>query len=379
MTTDGGTANPSWIERRTVELSGARVTLSDPVAVGRRRGYFWFPNLWTMPNGDLMSTISPTPDMHASASPYLVTWSRDGGLTWSEPVVAADGGQALLHLDSRDSMLLPYYLRPRPAGPGPTANMGAPYNLFPAGERRFEYVATGVAVTGFPAPDRAVLPGLDVSGFVFNGQTLQLRDGTYLATLYGWLEDREGYTLVAAESEDGVCWRVRSVIADKSCNVPGREGPNESAMVRLQNGRIMCVFRVGSNSEFGQTWSNDEGSTWTPAIPMPGVFSVYPNLVVMRDGAVALSGGRPGIYLWLNAEGAGKSWQRLDLIAHHNDCHPAEPILRTTAYTGLATVDGTYLLCMYDRTPNGWERIPEDMDDTNSVWVVRVTVERTTS
>ena len=50
--------------------------------------------------------------------------------------------------------------------------------------------------------------------------------------------------------------------------------------------------------------------------------------------------------------------------------------------------DGTYMATLYgrfvqpedysyDRVPNSWQRIPEDMDDTNSVWLVRVTVERT--
>ena len=52
---------------------------------------------------------------------------------------------------------------------------------------------------------------------------------------------------------------------------------------------------------------------------------------------------------------------------------------RTTAYTEVVAVDENHLLYMYDRTVNGWQRIPEDMDDTNSVWVIRVTVERTAS
>ena len=73
-----------------------RVTLSEPIAIGRSRGYFWFPNLWPMPNGDLLATISPVADIHMSSIPYLVTWSRDGGLTWSEPIVTNDGGQTLL-------------------------------------------------------------------------------------------------------------------------------------------------------------------------------------------------------------------------------------------------------------------------------------------
>ena len=82
----------AWIDAETVELEGLRVTLTEPVLVGRRKGYFWFPNLWNMPNGELLSTISPVPDIHLSGVPYLVLWSRDGGLTWTEPQVSCDGG-----------------------------------------------------------------------------------------------------------------------------------------------------------------------------------------------------------------------------------------------------------------------------------------------
>jgi hypothetical protein len=96
---------------------------------------------------------------------------------------------------------------------------------------------------------------------------------------------------------------------------------------------------------------------------------------MLGNGTLALSGGRPGIYLWLNWDGTGLDWERIDLVAHHDACHPSEPIQGTTAYTGLVEVDEHHLLCMYDRTPNGWDRIPEEMDDTNSVWIVRVTVE----
>ena len=369
----------SWTDHKTIDLNGLRVTLSEPVRVGQSRGYFWFHNLWVMPNGDLLSTISPVPDIHMSDIPYLVTWSRDGGLTWSEPIVAGDGGQTLLHLHSGDSILLPYQLRPRPDG------MGAPHNLFLAGQRTFEYVPTGVVVTGWPAPDRPPEPGLDVCGFSFNGQTLWLENGTYLATVYGRFEGDERDTLIAVESTDGEHWTIRSVIADTNSTVPGKGGPSESAICRLKDGRILCVFRVESAKPFGQTWSSDDGKTWTPAVTMPSdVFSVQPSLAVMQDGTVALSGGRPGLYLWLNADGAGQNWQGIDILTHHNDCHPEEPIpfsedlsqQFTTAYTEVVAVDENHLLYMYDRIPNHWQRIPEEMDDTNSVWLVRATVEK---
>ena len=367
-----------WIDSATVDLDGMSVTLSQPRLIGRRRSYFWFPNLWTMPNGDLLSTIAPVPDIHLSGVPYLVLWSQDDGLSWSEPFVSCDGGQTLLHLHSGDSILLPYDLRPRPQG------VGAPHNHFPAGQRVFDYVPTGVVITGMPAPVPLVVPGLDVAAFSFNGQTLWLEDGTYLATAYGHFEGDDRDSIVAVESTDGTNWAVRSVVADAACPVPGSGGPSESAICRLQDGRIMCVFRVESKLPFGQTWSSDEGRTWSTAVTMAGPFSVQPSLAVMADGAVALSGGRPGLYLWLNADGTGQDWQQIDILAHHNSCHPHEQIVysedlsrqKSTSYTEVVAVDDNTLLYTYDRVPNGWRRIPEDMDDTNSVWLVRATVEQ---
>ncbi len=368
----------TWTDSATVDLDGMRVTLSEPVLIGRRRGYFWFPNLWTMPNGELLSTISPVPDIHLSGVPYLVLWSQDGGLTWTEPQVSCDGAQTLLHLHSGDSLMLPYDLRPRPNG------IGAPHNTVPAGQRVFDYVPTGVVITGMPAPVPLILPGLDVVTFSFNGQTLWLQDGTYLATAYGHFEGDERDSIVAVESTDGTNWSVRSVVAGADCPVPGDGGPSESAICRLHDGRIMCVFRVESKLPFGQTWSSDEGRTWSTAVTMTGPFSVQPSLAVMSGGAVALSGGRPGLYLWLNADGTGHDWQQIDILAHHNSCHPHEQIIysedlsrqKSTSYTEVVAVDDNTLLYTYDRVPNGWRRIPEDMDDTNSVWLVRSTVEQ---
>lgn len=368
----------TWRAAQTVELAGLRVTLSEPRALGRSRGYFWFPNLWQMPNGDLLATISPVADVHMSSIPYLVLWSRDGGLTWSEPIVTNDGGQTLLHLANGDAILLPYDLRPRPDG------VGAPYNLIPASTRTVEYVPTGVLVTGFPGPLKTVIPGLDMASFSFNGQTLQLRDGTYLATVYGELVDPPGYRIYCAHSTDGVHWTLGALIADKMCGL-GKEGPTESALLRLQDGRILCVFRVASRVNFGHCWSSDEGQSWTAPAAMDGPFSVQPSLAQLPDGTLALSGGRPGLHLWLNTDGSAQSWQGIDMLAHHNACHPDETIApspehnhqqQTSAYTEVIAVDDQHFLYLYDRIGNGWHAIPEEMDETNSVWLVRVTVER---
>ena len=370
---------PIWQDRQTIELSGLRVTLAGPVALGRRRGYFWFPNLWQMPNGDLLATISPVADIHMSSIPYLVTWSRDGGLSWSEPIVTNDGGQTLLHLNNGDALLLPYILRPRPTG------MGAPYNRIPAGTRDVEYIPSGVTITGLPGPGKIVVPGLDMESFCFNGQTVQLQDVSYLATVYGALHDLPGDRIFAVKSSDGVHWAIHALIADNTCGVVGKEGPNESALLRLNDGRILCVFRVGSRANFGQCWSSDEGQSWSAPVTMEGVFSVQPSLATRTDGVIALGGGRPGLYLWLNADGTAQGWQRIDMQTHHNACHPGEAIAaytdhnhlqQTSAYTEVVAVDDSHFLYLYDRLPNGWHPIPEEMDDANSVWLVRATVEK---
>jgi len=76
------------------------------------------------------------------------------------------------------------------------------------------------------------------------------------------------------------------------------------------------------------------------------------------------------------------------MLAHHNACHPSETIdvhpenlmvHQTSAYTEVIALDEQHFLYLYDRLPNGWHPIPEEMNDTNSVWLVRVKVEKTTT
>src|SRR5207244_3261070 len=119
-------------------------------------------------------------------------------------------------------------------------------------------------------------------------QVVKLKNGSYLSTLYGWFKDQKRYALVAAESADGVNWKIRATVADENCKLKGAEGPCEAALARLKDGRLLCVFRLASNVPYGQCFSSDDGKTWTEPASMPAdVFSVQPSLVVLPDGAVA--------------------------------------------------------------------------------------------
>jgi hypothetical protein len=355
-------------------LKGVRVTLDAPVLVGRNTGFLWFPTLAKLADGRLLAQMSNYKDDHVKESTCFFSWSSDQGRTWS-PLVAGLYGDANVRLSNGDQLLLPYYLKPLAGG-----GLGAPYQLQQKGKREVRVVAEGVSVTGLPKPDRSFAPQLGLAGFVFNGSTVELKGGGYLATLYGYFQDAKRYNLVAVVSDDGIHWKFRSIVADDKCPLPGADGPSEQATCRLKDGRLMCVFRMEANKPYGRVFSSDEGKTWTEPVSMGAdLFSVQPGLAVMPDGTVVLSGGRPGIYAWINLAGDGQTWQRVELHGHHDRCHPQEKIEGgkfTSAYTEIVALDAKSLLVIYDRIPRPWKEIPKGSADTNSVWVVKMTLDR---
>jgi len=378
---DRATDPPKWEMTRPVALGGSEISLSKPRLVARRRGYLWFPTLHRTSDGNWLACMSDYADMHVGEGTSLVSWSDDGGYSWSAPI-RGKGGDSFLTLPGGDSLLLPYYMN-QPAADVVSRSA----QRFPRGRREIKSIEPGVSVTGWPKPpekltEKAVKPEWNLSSFCFTGQTVTLKDGKWLATLYGYLTGTNGrYSLVVAESPDGLAWKVRSVIADHNCPLPGVEGPNEAALCRLRDKRLMCVFRLEGNKPYAQCFSEDEGRSWSSPRKVNGPGSVQPSLAVRSDGSIVLSGGRPGLYLWFNADGTGLTWKRLDLREHHNACVPGEAIKAdttletgemTTGYTEVAVVDDSHLLVIYDRVPHGWKAIPRESVDTNSVWVIRL-------
>jgi hypothetical protein len=162
----------------------------------------------------------------------------------------------------------------------------------------------------------------------------------------------------------------------------------------------MCVFRTEGYAKdpekiaaLGQTFSRDEGKTWTEPVAMdPACKCADPRVVALPDGTLVLSTGRPGLDQWVNADGTGKAWQHIDMMQHHNAFRPQERILRydgrqgsqaagrPTGYTEVVALDGSTLLYVYDRSPlsahpNGKpfpEKATRDPAETYSAWVVQV-------
>ena len=131
-----------------------------------------------------------------------------------------------------------------------------------------------------------------------------------------------------ASADGGFTWQFRSVVADSAQTPGASEGPNESNTARLPDGRLLCIFRVGSGRQypFYRCYSPDEGCTWTDPQPVAEAWSVQPRLSALSD-ALVLTGGRPGQMLWVCCDGRGESWHQVNLAKHHNDC-VAEDALR---------------------------------------------------
>ena len=236
--------------------------------------------------------------------------------------------------------MLPFYLALRPDG-----TLAAPYNLIRKGERKLETI-DGVAVAGWPEPVASTMAdGTVVGGFGFDGQIVKLKNGHYFTTLYGAYRSG-GIRIVGAESSDGIHWACAGTIARRSGKVNERgEGPTEAALCRLRDGQALCVYRLDSDLTYGQTWSSDEGRSWTEPVECRGPRSVEPSLAVLDDGTVILSGGRPGLKLWLDQNGTGEDWQEIDIGKYRYKFIKNSD---TTGYTELAVVDNAHLLYAYD-------------------------------
>ncbi|MCX6992511.1 MAG: sialidase family protein [Kiritimatiellaeota bacterium] len=129
--------------------------------------------------------------------------------------------------------------------------------------------------------------------------------------------DREKKLSVAAvESIDGGRhWRFLSMVAryddcfsvDELMLCPREvDGFDEPAIVKLPDGEILVIMRMGSYHPLYSVKSKDNGKSWTEPVRL-SVRGVLPSAILLQNGAVVMSTGRPDATLNVSLD-KGASW-----------------------------------------------------------------------
>ena len=378
---------------KTYELTSSSITVGTPVLVGSAAGHHWFATLHPAGGQDMFCEVVLSDDTAQGKWPACLYLSQDMGNSWQRTAEIDSYGPTSVLLGQGHVLLMPYELWP--LSPGDKKNAIAEGTVITRLADAVKTEPTQVRFLGMPR-DLADYHEGELA-LLTNGNILELQDGRHLMTVYGRFAGSDtvpNYECFAMTSADrGLTWRYLSHVAGWQDTPEATEGPSESNTARLGDGRLMCVYRVGSGREqhFHASYSADDGVSWTGPTALPAQWSVEPQLVCLGDGTLLLSGGRPGVWLWVDRQGAGESWEAINLAAHHNAAGVApalhfaascvdgrgpaegEPAF-TTSYTCMKQIGTNEVMLCYDRLGNGWEGGPGLWGPEDSVFAVRVQV-----
>jgi hypothetical protein len=207
------------------------------------------------------------------------------------------------------------------------------------------------------------------------GSILEARNGNLLATMCYRLEREPKYyrSMLLRSADQGKTWAEFSAIAavergDEPWPGMGEDGPTETAIVRLADGRLYAIFRTGASGFLGNAWSRDDGKTWSRPVSTP-FKGVAPRLRRLSNGVLACTYGRPGpVTVIFSVDGSAEKW------SHGTEVFKG----MSTRYTDLLEVEPGKLFVVYDSVPYGWHEIPHsDRKAKNTIYGTFVEVQRT--
>jgi hypothetical protein len=355
------------------------VSVGKTVEITSSRRYCWYPTIHRFSTGEILVTIRMSPDeVHPEGDFSAYCISKDGGQTWSQRYTMGAGA----NVDAA------YTQEPPPDGTLMSlgAGYGAPVAYPPGQTREFHVAVTRYsrggmettqardAVLRLRAPvrlERMMLfdlhtrdtskletaPEVTPWGAIIDGL-----NGDLLTTVYCNAEKDGRQQLLLVRSRDrGNTWDEYGMIAglavgEKPTSWMGNEGPNEAAIVRLADQRLYAIFRTGSDAPMGQSWSSDDGKTWTQPVSI-GFKGVAPHLRRLSNGTLVCSTGRPGpVTISFNVDGRGGSWEHATEVFRG----------KSTCYSDVIEVEPGRLLVVYDSVPYGWNQIPNSAKDARN-------------
>ena len=255
-------------------------------------------------------------DMTARAVPHL-TRSTDGGLTWSQP--------ELLDIGETKSSWSAARIHITPKGRLIGMTPGTDHKLVSEStDRGRTWKPIGKTNLHIGPPRENPVQDLSPQGL------MNLADGGMIAfMLTGHDFDDDRYTLYTwgakhcqafcvRSEDDGATWGepvnidMPGLDADGN-QLDGNMDFTEPSAVQLANGRLMTFIRPIYSPTMWETWSDDGGRTWGPAVrgPFPGYAA--PNMVRTACGALLIAHRLPGLTLNCSLDD-GLSWDQGTMI-----------------------------------------------------------------
>ena len=257
-----------WLARMEASVLKTRndinVRLGETVLITESRGYYWFPNIYRLSDGQLFVKLGLGPDTTAPVSNFAAFCvSDDGGRTWSPRV--SEG-----HLFSAG------ILEKYPNGQNKLIGVGFQLLLSGPGQIK-ELKDTLLEISDgwneithhrwihASLPESPVWHDVDrsnggkltqIPSVAFHGCILPSKDGGLLVPMYGKFPGDKYYRSLLMKSRDRAqTWSYVSTIAKTDQPWPGMgdEGPNEPGLARLSDGRLICLLRTGFDGLMYQT------------------------------------------------------------------------------------------------------------------------------
>ncbi len=178
---------------------------------------------------------------------------------------------------------------------------------------------------------------LSTGGYVETGEfragtyvnrILQTSNGNLVASCYGWWRGDETYSMLWKYVPELGMYKYRSWVmgsADRGrswknlgspgyCDELGPEGLCEPGITELANGDLLMLFRNGEGSQpCFQSRSADGGLSWSPPERLRAT-GCAPQPLLLSNGLLVASHGRPRYYLWVSPDGRGRQWTSQTLI-----------------------------------------------------------------
>jgi photosystem II stability/assembly factor-like uncharacterized protein len=259
------------------------------------------PYLYDMGQGLLLMSVAQGPD--AFYEPYGLLKSTDAGKTWS-PIPG---------LDKLDTTPLPCLRRPD----GNILAISRWTRTQPDGRVMGKTSRLNADATSFEMIDNEIILPKEFTNEAQGDQIICER--------HIWNDPDGGVTMVvwsrkAVKLPDGrnntvrMSHLMRSTDEGKTWTYFSTIGPGgEPAVCRLSATEQTAVIRGDRDSCMKQMFSHDAGKTWSQPIKLE-VGKVLPDLVLMSNGVLACSYGRPASCLMFSLDG-GKTWPSHHVIS----------------------------------------------------------------